>query len=63
MNRFQGASELNRDEKQVSAKRTGGMRGETRKKSVDGRSDQAKKTGNVARRSRLVREKGSVPPG
>jgi hypothetical protein len=51
------ARSLNKDEKQVSAKRNGGMRGKKRKRSVDRRGDQVKKTGKGARRSLLRRRR------
>ncbi len=53
---LRGAREFTRDGKEVSAKREGGMKGKTGKRSVDRRGDQAKKTGKAARRSRLLRE-------
>jgi hypothetical protein len=49
--------ELNRGKQQVRAKRKRGIRGKTRKRSVELRGDHAQETGPAARRSLLLRGK------
>jgi hypothetical protein len=58
---FMSPGEPNREKEQVKARRNGGRKGKTRERSMDGKSSQAKQTGEAARRSRLVRGRGFIP--